>query len=138
MKRIRRKTDNTVAPKAKATEMSALAFDTESLQDEITKLQNQVTANMITMKDYMVSYDVKQIPAEFGNFDYTIPPGRGSTEIHIEELAAALSQEEFLSCVTASVTKVRDVMSAKELAKISTKHPGKPGDPKVAYKPKKK
>lgn len=135
--RIRRKATDDVTPKVKLDGIKALAEQTEALQDEIRQLQNQVDANKEQMLQFMERYPVKSIDAEFGTFNYVVPKGRSTTEIRTEELAAMLSEEDFLDCVKPSVTQCRKHLSEKELKSISKTHPGKPGDPKVDYKPKK-
>lgn len=137
-KRIRRrKHAEAVAPDTKQKEMRKLALATEEVQDQIRLLQNELGGNIKKMFEYMEAYKITEVDANFGTYKYEIPAGRSSTEIHTEDLYNHMELEEFLQCVKASVTKVKEFLGEKELKDISTRHAGKPGEPRVAYKPKK-
>jgi hypothetical protein len=56
-------------------------------------------------------------------------PGRASTEIDVVAFRAAVSDADFMSSISVGVTKAKKVMTDKELGKVSTKIPGKPGEP---------
>lgn len=63
-------------------------------------------------------------------------PGKSSNIVDPKALFSKLSNGEFFECVTVSVTKVKQYLAAKELERITTTVPGKPGEPtlKVSLK----
>lgn len=57
------------------------------------------------------------------------PMGRESREIDPKKFQKAVSPEDFWACIKVGVTDAKKVLSEKELDKISTVTPGKPGTP---------
>lgn len=136
--RIRRKKKvETVAPSERKTGMVNMARITEDTQTEIKRLQMIVDSNIAEMLEYMTAYNVSEVPARVGTFNREIPTGRTTTVIHIRELQELLDGDEFLAVVKASVTECKKFLSEKELNSVSTKTPGKPGEARAVYKPKK-
>lgn len=137
--RLRRKAPtHGVVPEARRKAMLKLAKETEDMSLRIQEISNDIAANTEKMLAYMKEFNDKTIPAEYGNFEYDIPSGRGSTVVHLAEFKERVTEEEFMECVSVGVTKAKEVLSAKELKECSTFTPGKPGEARVKYAKKKK
>lgn len=136
--RLRRKAATpTVIPEVRRKKMLTIAKETEDKMLQILEIQNDIAENHRKMLEYMEEFNDKSLPAEYGTFAHDIPKGRGSTVIHVAEFKEMVTEEEFIECATIGVTKAKEVLSAKELANVSTTTPGKPGNPTVKYKKKK-
>lgn len=138
--RIRRRKHTegqTVVPVRHKDAIKEVARQTEDLGLQILELQNQIKDNTEQMMEYMTKYGDKSVPAEYGDYTYAVPKGRGSTVVSSKEFQDRVTEEEFHECISVSVTKARQVLSEKEVSEISDKTAGKPGAPIVAYKKRK-
>ena len=62
------------------------------------------------------------------------PMGRKRTEIHADQFRKRVSDEEFMSCVKIGVTEAKKILAPKELARVSTEHPGERGAERLVIK----
>lgn len=137
--RIRRKKSaGVVTPTKKMEEMVELAKDTETLMAEVLELQEKIRANEKILFGTMSRYVVEKVEGTYGDFVYNTPKGRSSMVIDVNELQARMTPEDFVTVVKPLASEVKNHFSAKEIAEFSETTPGKPGDPVLQYKPKKK
>lgn len=105
-------------------EMDALKVRMESLKQEITE----------TMENGKLTEVFQGVLVA----KYASPATRSSTVIDPQKFSDHVLPEEFWDCISISVTKAREVMSERELKKVSTTSPGEPKPPVLTITRKKK
>lgn len=77
--------------------------------------------------------DMKLVETKEGRYIATVerPSGRTTNVVDPRKFYAAVDEDEFFSAVSVSLTEARKVVPAKTLDKMTTKIPGKVGDPRV-------
>lgn len=77
--------------------------------------------------------DMKLVETKEGRYIATVerPAGRTTNVVDPRKFYAAVDEDEFFASVSVSLTEARKVVPAKTLDKMTTKIPGKAGDPRV-------
>lgn len=85
----------------------------------------------------MQSSKVKSAEVPIATAEIVTPTGKAQNLVDPKGLRKILTKdEEFFACISVGITKAKEYLSARELAKITTNIPAKDGDPvlKVSFK----
>jgi len=103
-------------------------------EDTIAVLSAQVKTDLASLTALMQK--AKQTTHFCGELvaEVVVPSGRSSTTIDPRKFYLAVDEGDFFDAVTVSVTKAREILPERALAKISKTEAGKPGEPTVKLK----
>lgn len=119
---------------AGSEEIDSLMKSIANAEDAITALSAKVKKE--TQRLYELLVVAKETTHQCGELvaGVVIPAGRSSTVIDARKFYNEVDEDDFFDSVTVSVTKAKQVLSERMLAKISKVTPGTPGEPTVKIK----
>lgn len=112
---------------------------TTSDRNKVKKLVDLVAGNLLVIEaaqkenkpalkeldDLMKSLSMKEFTATKGDALYITPASRESSIIQVSAFKDAVTEEEFMECITVGKAKAKKVLSERELEAISKTVPGK-------------
>lgn len=101
------------------------------IQATIEQLQKNLTPQIDQLQADMVKAKLVFLDCDDATADIVRSAGKSQVTINPKKFYAKVAEEDFFACCTIGVTKAKAVMGQKELDRISTTVPGKPGEPKL-------
>ena len=119
---------------AHSEEIESLMKSIANAEDAIASLSAKVKNE--TQRLYSLLVAAKETTHQCGDLvaDVVIPAGRSSTLIDPRKFYNEVKEDDFFDSVIVSVTKARQVLPERTLAKISKVTPGTTGEPIVKLK----
>lgn len=126
---IRRVTRNRppTAPKKTKTEMLALLQSIAKMQETVDKLRANMKPLMAELEEAMLSASISSLDSGTAVAEMTRSSGKAQTTIDPRKFHDIVDEKDFYECITVGVTKARTVLSEKEISRIASTVPGKPG-----------
>lgn len=108
-----------------------------SLQNEIDCKQAAYDGAVARTLEFMQKYKIDIVVEGGVAAEVYTSPGKATTVVDLRKLYDSLDLKVFLQCVSASVTKMKEHMSEKEIASVSTSVPGVKGSPTLKLRTRK-
>lgn len=137
VRRVRRRTDANVAQAGNEINFKKRK-ELGDLIELVVQRKREVSEAALGLQDaearlLAAMQDMKLVETKEGPYIATVerPAGRTTNVVDPRKFYAAVDEDEFFSAVSVSLTEARKVVPAKTLDKMTTKIPGKAGDPRV-------
>lgn len=118
--RLRVKRHTTVVTTTNKSKVKKLV---DSIADNQIVIDIAVAYNKAAMKelnDTMEELGLREFKGSKGEAEYITPTTRASSTIQVRAFKDAVSEDDFIECITVGKTKAKKVMSERELEAIST------------------